>query len=352
MVMNGFFKGILSVLTGGISNWFTQGNGFQNFGNILNNAGESANDVGNQNLLGNYMAKMTGSRLTDAEREANEWNRQEVLSAWNRQMEADNTKYQRQVADMQAAGLNPMLATGISASSPSAAVASGVSPSSAAFGLDSILNILRLSGDLKNQKKQRDLLEAQARDTNASAQGKEIENKYKDQLQSLVIQGMNDSHEMSVEQRKAVKQSITESEHRVDKLIAETKSEEYKQQLMFADTVLKYANVQEIQSLLPLKQELMRTEAGKNRAEIGWMAVQTLYQQGLIDNGFVESTCREAAAKAGIAEGNEAISDIQTALRTGKTPKFVGNTDSFVHFVAACGVTLLDMINPVKLIAK
>lgn len=346
--MNGFFKGILSVLTGGISNWFTQGNGFQNFGNILNNAGESANDVGNQNLLGNYMAKMTGSRLTDAEREANEWNRQEVLSAWNRQMEADNTKYQRQVADMQAAGLNPMLATGISASSPSAAVASGVSPSSAAFGLDSILNILRLSGDLKNQKKQRDLLEAQARNANADAEGKEIENKYKDQYQNLVIQGLHDASALNHAQREQIAKGIEKTNHEINKLIAETNSEWQKASLMIAQRLVQDATYKEIQSLLPLKEELLRTQEKEARAHIGLMAAQAMYQQGLIDNGFIEDTCRELAARADVAVDHATISEIQTSIRTGNVPRNV-NDNSFVGLFTSAMVNVLDLVNPIKL---
>ena len=77
-------SGILSVLTGGISNLFTK-KGL--LGQVLNNAGDTAADIGRQNMLGNYVAKQTGSRLTDAEREANQFADDQARLAWEREME-------------------------------------------------------------------------------------------------------------------------------------------------------------------------------------------------------------------------------------------------------------------------
>lgn len=80
--------------------------------------------------LRSLVAGWTGESMTGASREANEFNAQQAQI--NREFEAEmsNTAYQRQVSDMQSAGVNPAMALGSAAGG--ASVPSGSAASSAA----------------------------------------------------------------------------------------------------------------------------------------------------------------------------------------------------------------------------
>lgn len=128
---------------------------------------------GIQSLFG----KVTGTALTGAEREANEFTAGENTRAMNfsaleaqknRDFQAEQaaTQWQRGVADMQAAGLNPALAYGqggasaMSGSSPSGSAGSSVQPQAS-----SLSELLQLA----SFKKQLKLMDAEAEDKSASA---------------------------------------------------------------------------------------------------------------------------------------------------------------------------------------
>lgn len=76
-------------------------------------------------------AKTTGSALTPAEEQANAFSASEAQKQRDWETEMSNTAYQRQVADMRAAGINPAMAMGGSgASTPSGSAPSSVTPQS------------------------------------------------------------------------------------------------------------------------------------------------------------------------------------------------------------------------------
>ena len=130
------------------------------------------------NGIGSLWNQLTGSGLTHADRQANAFTAEQ--NDLNRQFQHDeaqaqmafqermaNTQYQRGVADMQAAGINPALAySNGGAVAPSGAAGTGssgssVNPASAA-SLSELMALMNLG-------KQRELLDAQAAAARASA---------------------------------------------------------------------------------------------------------------------------------------------------------------------------------------
>lgn len=353
--MNPFLNGLLNLLTVGVSEIFTSQGSFKgamnNFGEILSNWGKTANDVGHQNMLGNWIAKMTGSRLTDAEMQANEWNEQQVLAAWNRQMEADNTKYQRQVADMQAAGLNPMLAAGGTLHAPSSSVAQSVSPSAATFGLDSILNMFKLGAELKNINADTRKKQAEADKSSAEAKGQQIVNEYQNERQRLENEGLGIANDLNRRQLGLIAKQIDDIDSQISLRIEQTNNEIEKRSLITSQALLARMSSYQIAEMLPYAKALSVAQTNQARSNAAFAAAQAAYQNGLINDGYIDYVVSKAAADSRISVSNAQINEIKSAIKNGKNPpEFV--PDGPIQALIGAFSNILDAINPLNAILK
>lgn len=139
--------------------------------NVMSSVADAATSIGSMIYSKNAIAKQ------------NAWNAEQaqISREWNAEM--DNTKYQRTVADMQAAGVNPALAIDGHLSTQATSNAQATQTES---GLQSIVQLAKLVGDLKyrdqelkqeKELKSRELdIAQQNANTNANVGGATAEN--------------------------------------------------------------------------------------------------------------------------------------------------------------------------------
>ena len=286
------------------------------FGNVLEEAGKwtlntfkdlagpalsSVADMAIGVLGSNWQKNEVNNRMSGAEREAFNLSAQEAQKArdWNLQM--DSTKYQRQVADMQSAGINPALAMSgrVSTQATSNATANA---STQQAPMMSVMDLATTAANLKNLQAQRENTLAQARLANANAAGTEIANRYRDRLELAIAVGQENAANLTKTEIDQINQNIEESKARVKKFIAEAKTEEDKQNALKAQALLDQANAEQIKALTPVLVELKKAETNEAKARAAEAFARAAYQQGLIDEGYVKELAREQGAKADEAD--------------------------------------------------
>ena len=290
-------------------------------------------------LLGSKLQKgLVNNHMSGAEREVAAFNAQEAQKArdWNLQM--DNTKYQRQVADMQSAGINPALAMNGGVSTQATSNATG-NASTQMAPMMSVMDLATTAANLKNLQAQKDLTDAQARLANANALSVETENKYKDRLELAIAIGQEKANTLTDTQIAELNQKIAESKERVKKIIEEAKTEVEKQNALKAQALLDKANAAQIEALTPVLVQLKQAETNEAKARAAEAFARAAYQQELIDEGYVKAIARQAGANADEAEavalrvtGENAKRGLTDTMSNGesfyttKFDKFVGTT--------------------------
>ena len=212
-------------------------------------------------------------------REQNEFNSNEAQIAreWNQQM--DNTKYQRTVSDMQAAGVNPALAMngGVTTQATSNATASSGSGIPGGLDLSSVMQMAVQMQQLKLQKRmtsaQEKLMQSQINKNNADANKTNKETSWIDDLNSATIDKIRADINQVWSNISVNDSTIELNGHKINMYDAQTglfnaqmNKEEKAAQLMESQKAINDLTKQKMQILMPYVEKYQKSIIALNEA--------------------------------------------------------------------------------------
>lgn len=271
-------------------------------------------------------AKITGQELTGAEKEANAFTANEAQKQRDWQQQMADTSYQRAVADMQQAGLNPALLYGSGANgavTPAGASASSVSPSSGT-SLSDILQLLSFKKDL--EVKDADKAEKSAGAFKSLEEGKDIAKNADVRAQKLTIeqerlelekQARVDAHNMTDKQIEFIDSQRSEIAERIKTYAYENELRISQSQLAYQQSLLAHASAYQIYQMIPYQQALMSSQTSEASAQSALLLLEKGYKQRLFTDDYVDALIDKAIAEADSSEAQAGLAEMKRKIRTG-----------------------------------
>lgn len=252
-------------------------------------------------LIPALVNRITAGELTGAEREQNAFNAQQAEI--DRQFQADmsNTQYQRGVADMRAAGVNPAMAIGNGgAAAPSGSTASGSGSGAYLEGMSALMSMMMIKPQIELMRKQGDAaienaaankISAQAAVDNAeTAKGNLGVNQYNAETNRLLANNTirlgDNTIRFTDAQIESIAQSIEESKSRIN--------------LQGLEASLKELDIEFSKDTLETRKELLLQELVYKAVQMSNIQAQTslYYKEGkLLDNEAISQVWKEKYPK-------------------------------------------------------
>lgn len=232
-------------------------------------------------------------------REQNEFNSNEaqITREWNQQM--DNTKYQRQVADMQAAGVNPALAMNGGVTTQATSNATASSGSGIPGGLD-LSSVMQMAVQMQQLKLQKKLIDSQANKNNADANKTNKETSWIDQLNSANIDKIRADIDKAFSDISVNDSTIELNGHKIDMYDAQTglfnsqmNTEEKRQQLMESQAVVNKLTADKMKALMPYVVKYQESIIALNNAQTAKARQEAYAAYASACNSFAQAAVNE-----------------------------------------------------------
>lgn len=235
-----------------------------------------------------YLAAQTGG-VTERDKAMMEYQTSEREAAQDWTAQREDTEIQRRMADMKAAGINPMMAAAGGTSSPSSGQ---TAPSGgSAMSLSDLMQIMLLP----TQKK---VMEAQAKNLNSQAENR-------DKLTPAQIEDINQRIQESIAREHEAWKKAEELDYKIQLDISETL-------LADAQAHLADVNAQDLQALRESRIALNEARTAEAKAQATLAYWNSMYQKGLISEGMCAKVAAKIAAETRLADKQGKLLDEQT----------------------------------------
>lgn len=285
--------------------------------------------------------KYTGTGLTQAEREANEFSSSEAQKSRDWEEYMARNKYSMETQSMESAGINPAMVYGGGSLVPTAAngaSASSVTPQSGDL-FDVISTIARLRSEINLADAQAEEAKASAKEKTANAENTEKRTSWIDRMNELDAEAKQISMNLDKDRSREIEQNIKTSAEQAKKLAEEATTEQEKRLLYLSERRLNEANVKQVAEMLPYHKAMAEAQTILDKANASLAFVNAAYQNGLIDAGYIDALVGDVLASKYLKEGQTATQDTERAL---KNFEYRVKTKQFTPYVEMDGENSLS----------